>query len=217
MSYIDAKPLQEIIAMSIFRKVLSGMVVSCATIFTSVSILAAPTEATSGGFTSLQLDTGFLAALTSLNVAPAAISPGRVLSRHNAVIAAFPITAGEVDLGTVKGEIDHAGGLSLTGGGKVVQLSSFIIDLTGAAPVLTGLVTVNDNLLGRVPLFDLNLAQSSVSAKDQLLKAKNVGVTLTDKAAAALNGVFGITVLARGLPIGTAAVRARLDNGNEHE
>ncbi|MEY4730874.1 MAG: hypothetical protein RL020_2032 [Pseudomonadota bacterium] len=203
--------------MNIIRKVLSGMAVSCATILISFPTSAAPTAATSGGFTSVQLDAGFLAALTSLSVAPAAISPGRIISRHNAVIAAFPITAGEADLGTVKAEIDHAGGLSLTGGGKVVQLTSFIIDLTGTAPVLTGLVTVNDSLLGRVPLFDLNLAQSNVSAKDQLLKVKNVAVTLTDKAAAALNGVFGITALARGFPIGIAAVRARLDSGNEHD
>ncbi len=203
--------------MKTLHKVLAGLTVSVATMISALPTFAAPTEATNGGFTSVQLDSGFLAALTSLSVAPAAISPGRIVSRHNAVFAAFPITAGEVDLGTIKAEIDHAGGLSLTGGGKVVQLTSFIIDLTGTAPVLTGLVTVNDSLLGRVPLFDLNLAQSNVSAKDQLLKVKNVAVTLTDKAAAALNGVFGITALAKGVPIGIATVRARLDRENDHD
>jgi hypothetical protein len=92
-----------------------------------------------------------------------------------------------------------------------VQLTTFIVDLTGTAPVLTGLVIVNDNLVGRLPLFDLNLSQSGVSAKEQLVKVGNVAVTLTDKAAGALNGVFGITALSQGLAIGTATVRARLD------
>lgn len=203
--------------MKMLHKVFAGVVLSSAMIFTSLSSLAAPTETTVGGVTSVQLAPSFLAALSSLSLTPAAISPGRIFSRHNVTVAGFPITAGEVDLGTVKGEIDHAGGLSLTGGGKVVQLSAFIIDLTAATPVLTGLVTVNNSLVGRVPLFDLNLAQASVDAKNQQLKVKNVTVTLTDKAAAALNGVFGVTALAQGVPIGTAAIRARLDRENEHD
>jgi hypothetical protein len=91
-----------------------------------------------------------------------------------------------------------------------VELTTFIIDLNAATPVLTGLVIVNDNLVGRLPLFDLNLTASGVSAKNKQLKVTNVNVTLTDDAAKALNGVFKISALAKGLPVGTATVRARL-------
>jgi hypothetical protein len=172
---------------------------------------AAPTETPAGGNTSVQLAPSFLAALTSLKVTPAAIAPGKIVSRSKGVFASFPITTGEIDVGTLKAEIDHAGGLSLTAGGAHVQLTAFVIDLTGTTPVLTGLVTVNGSLLGRFPLFDLDLAHSSVSAKDELVKVSNVAVTLTDAAAGALNGVFNITALSQGLAIGSATVRAHLE------
>lgn len=197
--------------MKTIKHALAGLAVSGILAFTTVSAVAAPTETPTGGATSVLLAPSFLSALTSLGVTPAPIAPGRIASRSAGVFASFPITTGEIDLGTVKGEIDHKGGLSLTAGHTKVQLTTFIVDLTGTAPVLTGLVIVNDNLVGRLPLFDLNLSQSGVSAKEQLVKVGNVAVTLTDKAAGALNGVFGITALSQGLAIGTATVRARLD------
>jgi hypothetical protein len=127
-------------------------------------------------------------------------------------VAAFPITAGAVDLGTLKAEIDHAGGLSLTGGGTTVELSAFVIDLAGTRPVLTGLVTVNDGLLGRVPLFELALpASGGVSGNDDFLKVNDVAVTLSQEAATALNSVFKVNAFVAGFPIGTAFVRAILE------
>jgi hypothetical protein len=154
---------------------------------------AAPTEATRGGATSVRLSADFVNALGSLKVTPAPIAPGRLKSTRGGVVASFPITAGAVDLGTVKAEIDHAGGLSLTAGTTSVELSAFVIDLAGNRPVLTGLVTLNDSLLGRVPLFDLALNSRSVSANDDFLRVGDVAVTLSQEAAAALNGVFKVT------------------------
>jgi hypothetical protein len=174
--------------------------------------LSAPTEVTRGGATSVRLAPSFVEALTALKVSPAAISPGRLGTRHKSVIASFPITTGAVDLGEVKAEIDHAGGLSLTAGTTRVELSSFIIDLTGGKPELSGLVTINDSLVGRVPLFDLTLGRGAVGGNDDVLKVDNVSVTLTQTAADALNKAFGITALTPGLTIGTASVRAFLDD-----
>jgi hypothetical protein len=172
---------------------------------------AAPTEATRAGLTTVHLSTDFLGALTSLKVAPAAIAPGRLVKRHGDVRAAFPITTGAVDLGTIKAEIAHAGGLSLTAGQTRVELSSFLIDLAGSRPVLTGLVVANDSLLGRVPLFDLALGRGSVGGNEDFLKVEGVSVTLSEEAAGALNGVFGVTAFTRGFPIGTASVRSLLE------
>jgi hypothetical protein len=200
--------------MNTIKHVLSGLALSGLLAFSSFSATAAPSEATSGGATAVLLAPSFLTALNSLGVAPGSIEPGRIVSRKAGVFAVFPITAGEIDLGTVKGEIDHAGGLSLSAGKTKVELTSFLIDLTGATPVLTGLVIVNDNLVGRLALFDLSLVSSSVSAKERTLKVNNVAVTLTDGAAQALNGVFNINALQKGLVIGTAKVQARL--GQEH-
>jgi len=172
---------------------------------------AAPTEATRAGVTSVRLSADFVNALSSLNVTPAPIAPGRLMSTRRGVVASFPITAGAVDLGTVKAEIGHEGGLSLTAGSTSVELSAFIIDLAGNRPVLTGLVTVNDSLLGRVPLFDLALSSNSVSGNDDLLKVNNVALTLSQEAAAALNSVFNVTAFVPGFRIGTGSVRAILE------
>lgn len=172
---------------------------------------AEPTEATRAGTTTVVLDPGFLDALSSLKIHPAPIAPGRLISsRKHGVRAAFPITTGAVDLGMIKAEIDHSGGLSLTEkGGPRVELSSFIIDLLGTnAPVLTGLVVVDDNLVGRLPLFDLALG--TVGGDDDVLKVDDVAVTLNTQAAAALSNVFGAQIPA-GLSIGTARVRAILE------
>jgi hypothetical protein len=105
------------------------------------------------GTTTVNLSFAAVDALGSLGVSVAALGPGQL----NGAIASFPITAGELDLMTAKGEIFHSGGLSFTAGGAVVELSNFTIDTT-AKPMLTGAVAVNGTLLGRLPLSDLALA-----------------------------------------------------------
>lgn len=166
---------------------------------------AAPTATLKSGKTTVALATDFVDALGTLGVTPAAIKPGKL--KNGSV--SFPISGGAIDVATAKGEIAHTGGLSLTAGSTRVELLNFTIDTSGAAPVLTGVVTANGDLVGRVPLFDLDLptltppiqpdAQGRVTIAD-------VGVTLTGEAAAALNGAFGVTAFADGAAIGTATV-----------
>ena len=182
----------------------------------SVQALAAPTETTRAGSTSVQLAPEFLKALTALKVTPAPIAPGRLNVRRGGVKAAFPITTGAVDLGTVKGEIGHEGGLSLSANGKRVELSAFLIDVTGTRPVLTGLAVVDDSLVGRLPLFDLHLSASRVDADDELLKVDWVRVTLSQEAADALNQIFSVDAFTAGFPIGTAKIRAVLESAGKH-
>jgi len=189
--------------------VLAALYVFTVTQIGAVAVIGALTFL---NYLSVRLGGAVQVALTALKVSPAAISPGRLGTRHKSVIASFPITTGAVDLGEVKAEIDHAGGLSLTAGTTRVELTSFIIDLTGGKPELSGLVTINDSLVGRVPLFDLTLGRGAVGGNDDVLKVDNVSVTLTQTAADALNKAFGITALTPGLTIGTASVRAFLDD-----
>jgi len=179
--------------------------------------LAAPTDATEAGITSVILAPSFLSALESLGVKPGGVAPGRLFHRDGKTLAAFPITTGAIDLGALKGEIDHSGGLTLRAGGTRVELTAFAIDIyPHAAPVLTGVVTVNGNFLRRLPLFDLSLAAASVSKHEDWLAIKNVDVTLDPDAAAALSSVFHTSVPA-GIGIGTAQVSAVLDDDDRDE
>jgi hypothetical protein len=71
---------------------------------------------------------------------------------------------------------------------------------------------VNDSLVGRIALFDLDLANAGITRNGNVLKAGDVAATLNGNAADALNQIFGVSAFVEGLPIGTAEVRALLDN-----
>lgn len=169
-------------------------------------VAAAPTAQITGGYTLVELFPEFVGALTSLGIAPSKNLPATLHNR----IALFPITGGRLDAASAKGEIPHAGGLRLTSGATQVTLTDFVIDTTGPAPRLTGLVTANGSLVGRVPLFAVALPALSLPlalppAPEQLLIEGN-RLTLTAEAAQALNGLFGTTAFAPGFGIGIASV-----------
>jgi hypothetical protein len=170
--------------------------------------IAAPTQSVYYGDTSVKLDPVFVGALTSLKVTPSAIG----YSHLRDGVASFPITDGDFDFGTAKGEITHAGGLKLTAGTTVVELRDFNIDTSGAAAVLTGKVIANDNFVARITLFDLALPALTLPLATPTrgwspLKVPGVKVTLNAGAAAALNGVFNVTAFTGGIPIGEATVK----------
>jgi hypothetical protein len=175
---------------------------------------ADPTAQVAGGYTSVRLSEEFVGALGSLGVTPGDIEPGR-LSRGR---ARFPIPGGALDLETARGDIFHLGGLTLVAGDTRVGLLNFVIDTT-ADPLLTGLVTVDGDLVGRVPLFDLGLTEAP-SVRHGRLKIRDVDVTLTAAAAGALNDIFGVSDFFDGLPIGTAKLKTHVlgdDDGDDDD
>jgi hypothetical protein len=119
--------------------------------------------------------------------------------------ASFPIPTGALDLETARGDIFHSGGLQLRAGSTKVQLLNFVID-TQDDPVLTGLVSVNGDLVGRVALFDLALNEAPVIWRSGKLIVRSVDVTLTAGAADALNSIFEVDDFVAGLSIGEAVV-----------
>lgn len=159
------------------------------------------------GATTLSLDAGTAAALTSLGVQVAPVRPAGV-DRKGRI--AFPITFGLVDSATLAGQIRHAGGLKATKGATTVYLTRYFIDLD-ETPTLSGLVGTSPNTGQRVELFELDLGGLTVEAGRRSITLGNVALTLTDDAAAALNGAFGdgAAPFAEGLAIGTASVTAR--------
>lgn len=159
------------------------------------------------GSTSVELSSGFVNALTSLNIAPGRVFPSSLRGTR----ASFPITDGTLDRQTLRGEIVHNGGLTLTRGDTRVKLKSFIIDTTGSGIVLTGLVSANGSVVARIPLFDLTLpANSNKETSDfsfERVSLNGVLVSLRPEAAGALNQVFQTTAFTAGFNIGTARLR----------
>jgi hypothetical protein len=109
----------------------------------------------------------------------------------------------------VQGTIDHAGsGLSLTGGGKTVDLTDFIVD--PGTSTLTGKVSVDGKTAAEnAPLFFLDgrtLQPLKVDKADGTAVLAGTTVKLKDESAALLNKTFGVDALKGGLKVGVAKI-----------
>jgi Htaa len=150
-----------------------------------------------GWQTTLKLDAGTAKVLKDNGVS---VTPTGAAHPSGAKIA-FPITGGSIDPTTLAGTIEHSGGLKFSAGGKSLGVQDFVIDT--AKGVLTAKVSGTDT---RVPLLDLNLSGAKISNDGKGVTVRGVKATLTTEAAAALNKTFGVSLFAKGIPIGTAKV-----------
>jgi hypothetical protein len=165
----------------------------------------------SGRSTQVTLDPGFVGALKTLKLAPAPVGSAKI---STAGVASFPITGGTVTYykpGSIRpfvqGEVDHAGsGLSLTGGGKVVKLTNFVVD--PGKSVLTGKVSVDGKVAApSAPLFFLDgRTLKPLQTKGNTAILEGTTVKLKDEAAQLLNKTFGTDALKGGLVIGVAKI-----------
>lgn len=172
---------------------------------------AAKIDQLSGRSTAVALDANFVKALGTLKLTPAPVGDGTISEQG---IASFPITGGNVTYYTpgsvspyVQGEIDHAGsGLSLTGGGKKVELTNFVID--PGKSVLTGKVTVDGKVAAEsAPLFFLDgRTLKPLEAEGSTAILEGTTVKLKAEAADLLNKTFGTDALQGGLVIGVAKI-----------
>jgi hypothetical protein len=150
--------------------------------------------------TSLEIDAGALAALTSLGIAPGVIAPATLTG----TTAAFPISGGRVKLNLSAGTIRHQGGTSLTKGSTVVRLESFDIRL-GAAPQLFAALNGGAQ---KAAILDLDLTGVTPAVDGRKVTLAGVTAKLTQGAADALNAAFGTTAFSAGLVLGRATVVA---------
>ncbi|WP_245633556.1 hypothetical protein [Amycolatopsis jejuensis] len=166
-----------------------------------------------GVSTSVALDSGFVSALQSLNVAP---SPSGNATVKDGV-ASFPITGGNVTVYKpgavdpyVQGSIEHQGsGLKLTKGATVVQLDNFVVD-PGKPATLSGRVQAGGKVVApSTVLFDLDgstLKPITTDAAAGTATLTGTTVKLSDGAAKALNGAFETDALKGGTTIGIATI-----------
>lgn len=184
------------------------LVAVAAAVTFSVSVspaIAAPTAQITGGYTLVEFLPDFVGALASLQITPSKNLPGTLYQR----IGFFPITGGRIDAANARAQIPHSGGLTLTKGATQVILSDFIIETT-STPKLTGLVTANGSIVGRIPLFDVALPAISLPLVlppgPEILLIEGSRITLTSDAATALNGVFATSAFTAGFAVGIASV-----------
>jgi hypothetical protein len=173
----------------------------------------AQVDALSGRTTAVTFDAGFVGALQALKVKPGPVGDATISKQG---VASFPITGGNVtyyEPGTVspfvQGELDHDGaGLSLTAGGKRVELTDFVID--PGASVLTGTVSVDGEVAAEdAPLFFLDgrtLNPLEVNEANGTAILEGTTVKLKAEAAELLNQTFGIQDLQEGMVIGVAEI-----------
>jgi hypothetical protein len=195
-------------------------VVASAALGAALPAAAAPSVQLTKGATEVALYASFVDALGSLGVTPGSVLPGSLIPTTNSAKVAFPIPTGELDAAGPKLEILHSGGLTLTAGGTRVALTSFIIENLSGQLRLTGVVKANDTIVGRIPLFRIVLTQAPEvipsSGGAAHLSIKGARLTLTETAANALNGVFGVTAFTKGFPIGVARVSATVRDLDSH-
>ena len=146
--------------------------------------VAAPTVQLVTGATTVRLSSELLDALGSLVVTPDNVLPGGLHPTDAGASVVFPIPTGELDGAGPVLEIFHSGGLTLTAGET------------------------------RVPLFDIELTRAPEVTGDPasgvgILRIRGANLTLTEGAADALNGAFGLDgEFTAGFPIVTARIYA---------
>jgi hypothetical protein len=192
-------------------KLLLGSTIVAVSVGLSLSVSAAPSADFFDGKTSVVLSRDFTNALMTLQIRPGTIGASR-LKRG---VAIFPITSGAADLDPLKIEVNHRGGLSLATSKTIVQLTDYAITNLGGKLILTGLVKINDSLVGRLPLFDLTLTRNQVTqtvGELSKIEVAGVNVTLTKTSATALNDAFKGTTFHEGMSFGTAKVEGLAQN-----
>ena len=187
-----AKALNKTLKTKAFKK---GLRLGHAVVKTQPSSVGLAAE----GSTDLTPDAGTVGVLVGAGVVPAPIAPATVTSGGD---FSFPITGGRNDVTTFAGEIRHSGGISLTKGMDVLELTDFTINVDGD-PDLTAVVNGGD----RVSVLDLDLSGLTVAVDPLDITLGNVAANISADAAAALSATFGLPDVTGAL-LGNATVNA---------
>jgi hypothetical protein len=163
-----------------------------------------------GQSTAVTLDEQFVSGLEMLKLTPAPVGDATIEDG----VATFPITGGNMTYfepgstsAYVRGMIKHDGsGLSLTGGGKEVELRDFVVNPANSK--LTGDVKVDgEEAVSNAELFFLNGSTlKPLKTRGDKAILQGTTVTLTEDAAKLLNDTFGTDALKKGFPVGKAKI-----------
>ena len=166
-----------------------------------------------GGATALRLSEEFLVELDMGGIQLSALEEAKL--RKNGVVLRFPIDDGilEFDGSNLNGEVTHDGGIALSAeNGAVISLVSFVIDTLGDTPVITGVVSVNGELLERLPVFELVVTDATEFGLkgNGGLKVRGLELQLSEEAMTLFNEEFGVD-LPLELTAGSSTSNIRID------
>lgn len=187
-----AKALNKTLKTRAFKK---GLRLGHAVVKTQPSSVGLAAE----GSTDLTPDAGTVGVIVGAGITPAPIPPATVTPSGD---FSFPITGGRNDVNTFAGEIRHSGGISLTRGMDVLEMTDFTINVDGD-PDLTAIVNGGP----RVSVLDLDLSGLAVDVDPLNITLGNAKANLSADAAAALSATFGLPDVT-GAPLGVATVNA---------
>ena len=179
----------------------------------SPKVLAEVPDMSKGESTTVTLSDEFLKGITDLKVTPGVV--GKTKLTDGKLI--FPITGGMATLyeqGTtgsepfIVGVVEHDGqGITLSAGGKEVELKNFDVD-AGKSEIRTDIAVDGKSFGEDVPTFiadGTNLEYPPTTEGNNAI-LEGTEVKLTAGAADALNTVFGVTAFTEGFPIGVAKI-----------
>jgi len=152
-----------------------------------------------GATTELVLGSGFLAALRTAGLDVSAVGE----ARREGDTVVLPVTGGDVRLDPaaaepLDGTLEHAGGLSLSGLGRTVEVTGLRVD--GAAGEVTAEVAGR-----RLPLLTLDEAGAGVERQGDATVLSGTEAVLRREAVAALTERLGLPTLPE-LPLGELRV-----------
>jgi hypothetical protein len=159
-------------------------------------LTAGETAKLRGGTTTLTLGR----ALGAVGVGVSALPPARTAGRGGLV---FPIAGGDIRPATGAGTIAERGGLALTAGHARVRLTDLRVRLARSS-VLSARVGRT-----RVVVLSLDAGRARVTRSGFDTNVLGLRARLTAAGARVLNRALGAGALTRGMPLGTAAVRAK--------
>ena len=140
------------------------------------------------------------AALKKEAITVTPVSPASVTKN----VLVFPISGGQIVVATFAGTLNHSGGLAFCHHGKGVALTDFVMNTHTKR--LTATVSGKS-----LPLFDLNLASLKRAREPhRTIVATNIGLTVTPRAASALNSGLGATTFKAGQAFGVATLVIRV-------
>ena len=179
---------------------------------------AAPAVQVKGGETHLLFSTQVSDELAFSVVESEAVEPASL--RPDSRKLKLRVQGGLLDLDTLKGEINHRGGVRLMSvDGERLSLQDFRINAMGESPMISAIATVSGSILTRIDMFELQENETSevdLNDRGTKLRIRNMDILLTIDGARYLKEYFG-TSFEAGTIVGTANARIKLRHHRRHD
>ena len=169
-------------------------------IATTQPLQAQSNTAIGSGVTALRFDQSFESTMTTAGLTLGAVQESTFLQG----LFIFPVMEGTVDLDNARGDVIHAGGFQLVGQSLDVTFLNLLLDTTGATSYVTANLVVNNAMILRTPLFNLQLPPLTLplDVRNGRIDISSTSVTLRPEAAEILNRLLSSTTFTDGQRVG---------------